>query len=129
MNKLKYTPAMINELAENEVFVFGSNIEGMHYGGAAWTAQKWGAVIGQGVGMQGQTYAIPTMDGSVDIIKPYVDDFIEYAKNNSQYMFLVTRIGCGIAGYKVSDIAPLFRKAIEVENIVLPKDFVECINL
>ena len=128
MDTTTYTPAVIKELAENEIFVFGSNIDGMHYGGAARTALKWGAIIGQGVGLQGQTYAIPTMGGSIEGIRPFIEEFIEFAKNNRQYTFLVTRIGCGIAGYKVEDIAPLFSTALEEDNIILPKDFVECIN-
>ncbi len=64
---------MITKLADNEMFVFGSNLQGMHYGGAARLALKWGAIIGQGVGLQGQTYAIPTMSGSIKSIKPFVD--------------------------------------------------------
>ena len=120
-----FTPEMISELKENEIFVFGSNLGGYHGGGAARAAMKWfGAVWGQGVGLQGQSYAIPTMQGGVETIKPYVDQFVEFAREHSEYKFLVTRIGCGIAGFTDEQIAPLFRAALDVENIILPKEFV-----
>lgn len=114
----------ITTLQPNEIFVFGSNLAGMHGGGAARLAyQKFGAIWGQGVGLQGQSYGIPTMQGGVDTIKPYVDEFIEFAKTHPQLKFLVTEIGCGIAGFSVEEIAPLFKQAIEVENIYLPERF------
>ena len=128
MENKRISSAMITELAENEIFVFGSNIAGYHGGGAANTAMEWGAVWGQGVGIQGQTYAIPTMDGSVEKIKPYVDEFIAFAVANSSLQFLVTEIGCGIAGYTPEQIAPLFRDAILVENIHLPQSFWDIIS-
>lgn len=119
----------ITELKENEIFVFGSNLEGRHGGGAALLAyRKWGAVWGQGVGLQGQCYGIPTMHGGPEKIKPYVDEFIEFARNHKELKFLVTEIGCGIAGFSPEDIAPLFVQAIDVENIYLPKRFVEVIE-
>ena len=121
-----YTPERISELKENEIFVFGSNLAGAHGGGAARLAYKrFGAVWGEGVGLYGQTYAIPTMQGGVETIKPYVDAFIRFAKAHSRLTFLVTRIGCGIAGFRDEEIAPLFTDAINVENIILPKEFVE----
>lgn len=124
-----YTTERISELKENEIFVFGSNLAGAHGGGAALLAyERFGAVWGEGVGLHGQTYAIPTMQGGVDTIKPYVDDFISFAKENTHLDFLVTRIGCGIAGFRDEEIAPLFRDAIDVENIILPKEFVENIS-
>lgn len=114
----------ITTLQPNEIFVFGSNLSGMHGGGAARLAyQKFGAIWGQGVGLQGQSYGIPTMQGGVDTIKPYVDEFIEFAKTHPQLKFLVTEIGCGIAGFSVEEIAPLFEQAIDVENIYLPERF------
>lgn len=114
-------PDFITELKPHEIFVFGSNLSGSHGGGAAALAyRKWGAVWGQGVGLQGQTYGIPTMLGGVDTIRPYVDDFIRFAKQHPEMTFLVTEIGCGIAGFKVSEMAPLFVEAIPVENIHLP---------
>lgn len=119
-----YTPERITELKADEVFVFGSNLAGMHGGGAAWVAfRKFGAVMGQGVGPQGQSYAIPTMQGGVDTIKPYVDAFIDYAKAHPESFFYVTRIGCGIAGFTDAEIAPLFQDAVGVDNICLPESF------
>ena len=126
--KTQFTPDFITELKENEIFVFGSNLEGMHGGGAARLAyDKFGAIWGQGVGLQGQSYGIPTMHGGVDAIKPYVDEFIEFAKSHPELTFLVTRIGCGIAGFRDEDIAPLFKECIKMENICLPKSFHEYI--
>lgn len=120
----RISPDLINNLKDNEIFVFGSNLEGIHGGGAARAAyNKFGAIWGQGVGLQGQSYGIPTMHGGVDVIKPYVDEFINFAKSHPQLKFLVTRIGCGIAGFTNEEIAPLFKDAIEIENIYLPKSF------
>ena len=116
------TPDFITDLQPNEIFVFGSNLRGMHGGGAAYIAyRKFGAIMGQGVGLQGHSYAIPTMQGGVETIRPYVDEFIRFAKEHQNLTFLVTRIGCGIAGFKDSDIAPLFEKAHEIDNIILPE--------
>lgn len=121
MEQKRETPERITELAENEVFVFGSNLEGAHGGGAALLAyRKFGAIWGQGVGLQGQSYGIPTMHGGVDAIKPYVDEFIEFAKTRPDLTFLVTRVGCGIAGFTNEEISPLFAKAHDVPNIILP---------
>ena len=126
--KTQFTPDFITELKENEIFVFGSNLQGLHGGGAARLAyNKFGAIWGQGVGLQGQSYGIPTMHGGVDAIKPYVDEFIEFAKSHPELTFLVTRIGCGIAGFRDEDIAPLFKECIKMENICLPKSFHEYI--
>ena len=123
--KSQFTPDFITELKENEIFVFGSNLEGMHGGGAARLAyNKFGAIWGQGVGLQGQSYGIPTMHGGVDAIKPYVDEFIEFAKSHPEFTFLVTRIGCGIAGFRDEEIAPLFKECIDIENVILPRSFV-----
>ncbi len=109
--------------------MFGSNLDGYHAGGAAYLAHaRFGAVWGQGVGLQGQSYAIPTMQGGVQTIRPYVDEFISFASSHPEYLFLVTRIGCGIAAFTPRDIAPLFKNAIDVENIILPKDFVEILS-
>lgn len=124
----EYTPENILSLNPNEVFVFGSNLAGHHGGGAARIAlQKFGAVMGQGIGLQGQSYAIPTMQGGVGTIKPYVDEFIAFAKAHPELKFYVTRIGCGIAGFKDEEIAPLFHDALEEDNIVLPKSFARII--
>ena len=122
MEQKRTTPEFITELQPNEIFVFGSNLKGMHGGGAAYIAyRKFGAIMGQGVGLQGQSYGIPTMQGGVETIRPYVDEFIAFAKEHPELTFLVTRIGCGIAGFTDEEIAPLFEKAHDVENIVLPE--------
>ena len=124
MNDREYTPERISELKANEIFVFGSNLAGSHGGGAAlWAYERFGAVWGQGVGLQGKCYGIPTMQGGVETIKPYVDEFISFAKAHPEYKFLVTKIGCGIAGFMVDEIAPLFYHAIDSKNILLPKEF------
>lgn len=78
--------------------------------------------------MQGQCYAIPTMHGGIDAIRPYVDEFIAYAKEHPEFTFLVTRIGCGIAGFRDVDMAPLFERALGLSNVVLPKTFVDAIK-
>ena len=122
----KYTPNFITELGPNEIFVFGSNLAGAHAGGAALLAhEKFGAIWGQGIGLKGNSYAIPTMQGGVETIRPYVDEFIEFAKSHPDLTFYVTKIGCGIAGFSEKEIAPLFQKAIGISNIRLPKDFIE----
>ena len=119
-----YTPDMISTLRPDEVFVFGSNLAGMHGGGAAYVAfKKFGAVMGCGVGLRGQSYAIPTMQGGVETIEPYVKEFITFAKSHPELYFYVTRIGCGIAGFKDREIAPLFTPALTAPNISLPETF------
>lgn len=128
MDNLKYTPENITSLGKDEIFVFGSNLAGMHCGGAARTAVKhFGAIMGQGTGLQGQSYAIPTMQGGVDTIKPYVDEFFDLATEWDQTTFYVTRIGCGIAGFTDEEIAPLFSRALDLYNVVLPESFVKII--
>ena len=129
MYNREFTPERITALEPNEIFVFGSNLAGAHGGGAARVAyEQFGAVWGLGVGLAGQSYAIPTMHGGVDAIRPYVDQFIEFAKTRKDLKFFVTRIGCGIAGFLDKDIAPLFKSALDVGNIILPKEFVKYLN-
>ena len=107
--KQRVTSNHIERLQPNEIFVFGSNLSGHHGGGAALLAMnKWGAIWGQGVGLQGQTYGIPTMQGGVETIRPYVDEFIQFATKHPEMTFLVTEIGCGIAGFTPQEIAPIF---------------------
>ena len=128
INKNRIT-RFVNYLEENEIFVFGSNLSGRHGKGAAKQALKWGAKYGVGNGIQGKTYGIPTVNSkitnrlSINKISKFVDEFINFARDNSQFNFLVTEIGCGLAGWSIKDIAPLFKDAIEVENISLPKSF------
>lgn len=126
---MEYTPENITTLGEDEIFVFGSNLEGIHAGGAARVAyERFGAVMGQGVGPQGQSYAIPTMQGGVETIKPYVDEFVRLAREWDQNTFYVTRIGCGIAGFTDEEIAPLFDEAYDLYNVRLPESFARIIR-
>jgi len=128
-DKNRITDDFITSLKSDEVFVFGSNLAGAHGGGAAAAAHMYfGAVWGQGVGLQGQSYAIPTMQGGVETIAPYVDEFIAYAKNHPDKRFLVTEIGCGIAGFTPDEIAPLFKAAVTINNITLPSRFWEVLE-
>jgi len=128
---IKVTPNNITSLNDNEVFVFGSNIAGRHGLGAAKTAMNWGAKYGKSVGLQGQTYAIPTMNKLITKnlplheIESYVNDFIDFAKENPDKEFLVTQIGCGLAGYYPVNIAPFFKKAVGIKNIHLPIEFIQ----
>lgn len=125
----KYTPENIKELKGDEIFVFGSNLAGQHGGGAARIAyKKFGAEWGVGVGITGQCYAIPTMHGGVDAIRPYVDDFVKLARQWERTTFLVTRIGCGIAGFADEQMAPLFAEAANLRNVRLPESFVKIIR-
>lgn len=125
----RFTPEFITELKPGEIFVFGSNLGGFHAGGAARVAnQKFGAEWGVGVGLTGQCYAIPTMQGGVETIKPYTDEFVAFAAQHPELTFLVTRIGCGIAGFRDEEIAPLFADTLDAPNVVLPESFVNIIN-
>ncbi|MEO7123196.1 MAG: hypothetical protein ABI400_08800 [Lacisediminihabitans sp.] len=111
----------ITELQPGEIFVFGSNANGAHGAGAALTAyEKFGAVWGQGNGLQGQSYGIDTMSG-FPTIEREVAQFLEFATEHPELRFLVTKIGCGIAGYTLAQIAPLFRSVSG--NVVLPDEF------
>lgn len=118
------------------IFVFGSNLAGRHGKGAALFArQKHGAVYGQGIGLQGNSYAIPTKDGRrrypplsdpsqtlpLEMIKWFVDQFLEFARNHPELEFEIAAIGCGLAGYKPIQIAPLFKHA--PSNCHLPSEF------
>ena len=119
----RVTPDAITRLANNEIFVFGSNAQGLHYGGAArYALDHFGAIMGQGVGPQGKCYAIPSMGGLASMGEA-VKQFCEYAKAHPEKRFLVTPIGCGIAGYTPIDVAPLFDCCRDVENISLPAAF------
>lgn len=128
---LGYTPDYIDTLLPNQVFVFGSNVLGYHTGGASRMAKKFGAVWGQPEGIQGQSYAIPVDFGKVNVapdIQPYVDRFIAYAKAHPENHFLVTRIGCGIAGFTEKEMAVHFREALTMRNVSLPRGFVNVLK-
>ena len=120
----RVTPDHITELQPGQIFVFGSDEAGHHDGGAArFAMEHFGAVYGQGVGLQGQSYAIPTMGLDRIRIKEYVDKFIIFADSHPQNIFLVTRIGCGVAGFTDEEIALLFARAYSLPNVLLPKEF------
>lgn len=125
----RITPCRITTLNRMEVFVFGSNLAGRHGAGAAkYAREKFGAIYGKGIGLQGRSYAIPTKDENIQTlpleeIQQYVTSFIKETKDIFWLTYLVTEIGCGLAGYKPEDIAPLFKEAIKVENICLPESF------
>lgn len=125
---MRITPENITSLKEDEVFVFGSNLAGIHGAGAAKQAVQFGARIGNGLGPSVGTHAIPTKNRRLetlplDIIARYVEGFIIHAKKNPRVKYLVTAIGCGLAGYTPEDIAPLFRGAVDLPNVWLPESF------
>lgn len=114
-----------------DVFVFGSNLAGRHGAGSAKHAREYfGAVYWQGVGRQGNSYAIPTKDAefntlSLERINEYVQDFLAYAATHFEESFNVVAIGCGLAGYTPEQIAPMFRE--RSENVNLPQEFLKCL--
>lgn len=120
---------MIKNLKSNEYFVFGSNLAGRHGKGAAkYALDNFGAIYGKAIGIQGKSYAIPTKDMNIKTlplkdIEYYVSLFLDFAHKNPDKVFLVTEIGCGLAGYKPSDISPFFRRARFMTNVVLPDSF------
>lgn len=119
----RVTPSHITTLAAGEIFVFGSNKDGFHSGGAAAMAmQRFGAVWGQAEGLQGRSYAIPTV-ADLSEVKTAVERFTRFACQSRNTRFLVTAVGCGAAGYTPAQIAPLFRGCIELENVSLPAEF------
>ena len=118
----RITPSIINVLESNEIFVFGSNIQGMHIGGAARVAyNRFGAEWGNGEGLQGISYAFPTMEGLEGTTAAY--RFTIFAKEHPELKFFVTPVGCGIAGYTPDEIAPMFKSAVLLENVFLPLSF------
>lgn len=128
--KLLFTPEKLTNIYSDEIFVFGSNESGFHGKGAAKQALNYGAIYCKGIGLVGNTYAIPTKDINVktlplEKISAYVKEFIEFTKTTPDKIYLVTKIGCGLAGYTVNDIAPLFAEANGLENIILPEEFVK----
>lgn len=122
-----YTPEKVTTLLPNQIFVFGSNYAGRHGRGAAKVAvNKFGARYGQGTGLMGQSYGIATKGRKLEIlsllqIQVQVEKFLRFAKEHPELEFLVTRIGCGLAGYKDKEIAPFFRGY--TPNVILPESF------
>ena len=131
---MKITPFKIEKLEPNQIFVFGSNECGIHGGGAARLAyDRFGAELGIGWGMSGQSFALPTKDwniGTLEIsdIEFYVNRFEHFVKLHTDLEFIITRVGCGLAGYDAEDIAPLFKNFIDIDNVYLPEQFIEIIN-
>lgn len=130
LNAFRTSSPQITTLNEDEVFVFGSNLAGRHGGGAAHLALKsFGAIYGQAIGLQGQSYGIPTKNAKItrtlalSTIAKHVDTFLEYAAANPDKKFLVTEIGCGLAGLDPKDVGPLFQAATQMENVYLPSRF------
>lgn len=125
------TPENINELQSNEIFVFGSNLAGEHGGGAARFAyKKFGAIWGQGVGLQGSSYALPTLDRErqkigIRELEQHVETLYAILVDNQRTNFLITKVGCGIAGFTIAEIAPLFKPFMSLSNCSLPIEFIE----
>lgn len=123
------TTGLISELAPGQIFVFGSNEGGNHGRGAAEQAKlMFGARMGQGKGLMGRSYGIPTKSSklrvlSVRAIEKYVQEFTVFARSRPDLHFLVTEVGCGLAGYEPDEIAPLFREASALHNVSLPAKF------
>lgn len=111
------------------IFVFGSNLAGRHGAGAALEArEKWGAEIGRGIGRMGSSYAIPTKDKNLQVlpiseIEIHIVEFLGYAFIHPELNFFITRVGCGLAGYSNSEIAPFFKGA--PKNCQLPESWKE----
>ena len=133
--KVAYTPEFVESLKDGQVFVFGSNLIGNHSGGASLVAmQRFGAVWGQAEGPQGKCYAIPVdirgeaVENISAYMKRHIDKFLAYAKAHPELFFLVIRVGCGNAGFDDEFVAPFFKEAIKMENVSLPKSFVEILK-
>lgn len=135
---MKYTPEIITSLKDNEIFVFGSNEAGIHGAGAALNAlHNFGAKPYGGYGIMGQSFAIPTKDYNIKTlplskIEMYIDKFIQYVLNNKQYTFYLTKIGCGLAGYKPHEIKEILWNVINKRspfsfpnNLIIPVEFMD----
>ena len=132
-DKKGFTPDYIDMLLPNQIFVFGSNALGYHTGGASGTARKkFGAVWGQPEGLQGQSYAIPVDYGKSvrkdAEVKNAINRFISFAEKHTELFFFVTRIGCGMGGYRDEEMAQFFREALNLKNVCLPKSFVDTLS-
>lgn len=129
---MRITPNNITKLEPNQIFVFGSNPQGRHGKGAALIARNnFGAIYGQSEGLQGQSYAIITKElrphfppVPISYIEEGIREFINFAKGNPQLNFYVSKLGCSLAYFEVEDIAPLFKDALELENVYLPIEFI-----
>ena len=133
--KAAYTPEFVESLKDGQVFVFGSNLIGYHSGGASLVAmQRFGAVWGQAEGPQGQCYAIPVdirgeaVENVSAYMKRHIDKFLSYAKAHPELSFLVIRVGCGNAGFDEEFVAPFFKEVMQMDNVSLPKSFVEILK-
>ena len=132
---MRITPENITHLEKYQIFVFGSNLSGIHGKGTANLAYKsFGAIWGQSFGLQGNSFGIPTKDKNVidrltlDEIEKWVQCFIHFAKDNQALMFLVTPIGCGYSRYSPSQIAPFFKECLDMENVYLPESFIKVLK-
>lgn len=127
---MKITPENITSLSPNEIFCFGSNLRGIHGGGAALTAMKWGAIPTIGEGLQGQTYALPTKDYDLNTrtlpdIYESVIRLLQCVEQKPDKLFMITKVGCGLAGLTVEQVAPMFRQFLDLDNVSLPQEFVD----
>lgn len=129
--KIKITNENTTELKNNEVFVFGSNLSGIHGAGAAKLAKdKFEAEVGVGEGFTGKCYALPTKDANIETlslneIHKSIEVFHEVVRNNKDKFFIITAIGCGLAGYTANEIAPMFEPFMHIKNVSLPQSFVD----
>jgi hypothetical protein len=134
LNIKETTPDAISELKPNEIFVFGSNLAGRHGGGAARLAyEKFGAMMGVGIGPTGKCYAIPTKDMSIETmelhdIEPHIKTFLQYAAAHPKKKFYVTQIGCGLAGLTPAQMAPMFFKYKSTPNVIYPQVFLDLLK-
>lgn len=125
----RISPSRVRTLSPDEIFVFGSNVKGLHSGSAAELAvRQFGAIMGQSEGLQGQSYAIPTVGNSFAELERAIERFTEYAALHPRNRFILTAIGCGNAGYAPEQIAPLFKNAYEFGNVYIPSSFLPYIQ-
>lgn len=135
MATIRVTPENVTKLKKSEIFVYGSNLAGIHGKGAALIAyKKFGATRGRCHGLDNNSYGIPTKDEKIQTlplerIEKYVNNFLWDAENYPDLTFYVTAIGTGLAGYKVEEIAPMFKRALDIKNIFLPQEFITWLNL
>lgn len=143
IRRFRFTPEYIEDLHPNEVFVFGSNANGNHYGGAANLAyQRFGAVWGVGEGLRGNSYALPTLNRSMErvslgALKQAFKHLFQEIDLNPELCFLLTKVGCGIAGYTVKEVARAFWESVNSfyngrwttyvgslpEGLIIPEEF------